>query len=173
MGVLNQNNFDLNKLKVREVKGDKFKKMPFVYEGIPPMIEAEGWISPYKNWFEGRKSYSVGIQVDGGFDFKELEKKMRELVSEEFPNESPKLIKTNKKNDEMVYCKAATDMGGKPQRAGCKIAGKKPNYGEFEDVCKVGSFYGRCEICLLYAFKGRTCEFTLGARNIVCEIGDE
>ena len=91
IGVLNQNNFGLNKLKVREVKGGKFKKMPFVYEGIPPMIEVEGWISLYKNWFNGRKSYSVGIQVDGGFDFKEFEKRMRELVSEEFPNESPKL----------------------------------------------------------------------------------
>ena len=51
MGVLllNQSNFDLNKLKVREVKGDKFKKMPFIYDGIPPMIEVEGWIYLYKN----------------------------------------------------------------------------------------------------------------------------
>ena len=51
MGVLllNQSNFDLNKLKVREVKGDKCKKMPFVYDGIPPMIEVEGWIYLYKN----------------------------------------------------------------------------------------------------------------------------
>ena len=93
MGVLNQNNFDLNKLKVREVKGDKFKKMPFVYEGIPPMIEVEGWISLYKNWFDGRKSYSVGIQANEGFDFKGLEKRMRELASEELPKESLKLIK--------------------------------------------------------------------------------
>ena len=64
-------------------------------------------------------------------------------------------------------------MSGKPQRVGCKIAGKKPNYGEFEDVCKVGSYYGRCEICLLYAFKGRTCGFAIEVRNIVCEIKDE
>ena len=42
---------------------------------------------------------------------------MRELVSEEFPNESPKLIKTSKRGDEMVYCKVATDMSEKPQKS--------------------------------------------------------
>ena len=61
-------------------------------------------------------------------------------------------------------------MKENPQKVGCKIAGKRTNYGECEDVCKVGSFYGKCEICLLNAFKGRTCGFTLDARNKVCEI---
>ena len=74
MGVLNQESFNLSNLKAREVKGDKFKKIPFVYDGIPPIIEVEGWISLYKNWFDGTKSHSVGIQADGGFDFKGLEK---------------------------------------------------------------------------------------------------
>ena len=74
MGVLNYENFDLNEIKVKEVKGDKFKKIPFIYEGIPPIIEVEGWISLNKNWFDRKKSYSVGIQADGGFDFKGLEK---------------------------------------------------------------------------------------------------
>ena len=97
---------------------------------------------------------------------------MIELVSEEFPKESLKVIKKNKKGDEMIYCKAAMDMKGNPQKVCCKIAGKRTNYGEFEDVCKVGSFYGKCEICLLYAFKGRACGFTLEARNIVCEINE-
>ena len=152
--------------------GDKFKKMPFVYEGIPPVIEIEGWMNLYKNWFDGKKSQSVGIEVNEGFDFKGLEKKMIELASEEFPKESLKLIEKNKKGDDVIYCKAATDLNGKPQRVGCKIAGKKTSYGEFEDVCKVGSFYGKCEICLLYAFKGRTCGFMLEARNIVCEINE-
>ena len=165
MGVIKQDNFDVNKLKIKEVKGDKFKKMTFVYEGIPPVIEIEGWFSLYKNWFDGRKSYSVGIQVDKRFVFKGLEKKMIELASEEFRKESLKLIKKNKKGDEVIYCKAATDLNGKPQKVGCKIAGRKTSYGEFEDVCKVGSFYGKCEICLLYAFKGRTCGFTLEAKK--------
>ena len=173
MGVLNQENFDLNELKVREVKGDKFKKILLIYDGIPPIIEVEGWISLYKNWFNRRKSYSVGIQVDGKFDFKGLEKGMIELVSKEFPEESLKLIKRNKKGDEVIYCKVTTDLKGNPQKVGCKISGKKINYGEFEDACKVGFFYGKCEICLLYAFKGRTCGFTLEVRNIVCEINDE
>ena len=97
---------------------------------------------------------------------------MIELVSEEFPKESLKLTKRNKKDEDVIYCKAATDMKGNPQKVGCKIAGKRTNYGEFEDVCKVGSFYGKCEICLLNAFKGRTCGFTLDMRNIVCEINE-
>ena len=43
MIVIKQDNFDLNKLKIKEVEGAKFKKMPFVYEGIPPVIEIEGF----------------------------------------------------------------------------------------------------------------------------------
>ena len=42
---------------------------------------------------------------------------------------------------------------------------------EFDDLCKVGSFHARLEICLSYAFKGKTCGFTLEVRNIICEIG--
>ena len=158
--------------KLRKLREKKFKKISFIYEGIPPIIEVEGWVSLYKNWFDGRKSCSVGIQANGGFNFKGLEKRMIELVSEEFSKESLKLIKKNKKGEDVIYCKAATDMKGNPQKVGCKIAGKRTNDGEFEDVCKVGSFYGKCEICLLYAFKGRTCGFTIEARNIVCEINE-
>ena len=172
MGVIKQDNFDLNKLKIKEVSGVKFKKMPFVYEGIPPVIEIEGWFSLYKNWFGGRKSYPVGVDVNEGSDFRGLESRMIELGSEDFPKELLKLIKKNKKGDGVIYCKATTDLNGKPQKVGCKITGRKTSYGEFEDVGKVGFFYGRCEICLLYAFKGRPCVFTLEARNIVCEINE-
>ena len=129
--------------------------------------------SIYTNWFDGKKSHSVGIEVNEGFDFKRLEKKMIELASEVFPEKSLKLIKKNKNGNEVVYCKAATDLNGNPQKVGCKIVGKKTSYGEFEDVSKAGFFYGRCEICLLYAFIGKTCGFTIKARNIVCEISDE
>ena len=125
MGVIKQDNFDLNKLKIKEVSGVKFKKMPFVYEGIPPVIEIEGWFSLYKNWFDGRKSYSVGTDVNEGFDFKGLESRMIKLSSEEFPKESLKLIKKNKKGNEVICCKAATDLNGKPQKVGCKIAAGK------------------------------------------------
>ena len=65
---------------------------------------------------------------------------------------------------------SATDLNGNPQKLGGKIVGKKTSYGEFEDVSKAGFFYGRCEICLLYAFMDKTCGFTIKARTIVCEI---
>ena len=35
---------------------------------------------------------------------------MIELASEGFPKESFKLIKKYKKGDDMIYCKASTDM---------------------------------------------------------------
>ena len=98
---------------------------------------------------------------------------MIELASKEFPKESLKLIKKNKKGDEVIYCKAETDLNGNPQKVGCRTLGKKTSYGEFEDVCKVSFFYGKCEICLLYAFMGKTCGFTLEARRIVFKIDHE
>ena len=70
----------------------------------------------------------------------------------------------------MIYCKASTDMSGKPQKVGCRVSGRKTSYVEFDDLCKVGSFDARLEICLSYAFKGKKCGFTLEARNVVCEI---
>ena len=95
---------------------------------------------------------------------------MIELASEDFPKESLKLIKKNKKGDDLTYCKASTDMSGKPQKVGCRVSGRKTSYEEFDDLCKVGSFHARLEICLLYAFKGKTGGFSLEARNIICEI---
>ena len=70
----------------------------------------------------------------------------------------------------MVYCKSATDNGGKSQKVGSRVGGRKPSYGEFEDLCQVGFFNARLEICLSYAFKGKTCGLTLEARNIIFEI---
>ena len=91
---------------------------------------------------------------------------MAELASEGFPKESFKLIKKNKKGDDMIYCKGTTDMSGKPQKVGCRVSGRKTSYGKFDDLF----FHAKLEICLTYAFKGKTCGFTLGARNVVCEI---
>ena len=49
-----------------------------------------------------------GVSVPhDGFDFKALESRMAELASEGFPKESFKLIKKNKKGDDMIYCKAS------------------------------------------------------------------
>ena len=117
MGVIKGENFDLNELKIKEVEGITFMKAPFIYEGTTPVIEMVGEVRLYKNWFDGRKSYSVGTKVDDhdGFDFKALESRMAELASEGFPKESFKLFKKNKKGDDMIYCKATTDMSGKPQ----------------------------------------------------------
>ena len=50
---------------------------------------------------------------------------MIELASKEFPKESLKLIKKNKKGDEVIYCKAATGLNGNPQKVGCRTLGKK------------------------------------------------
>ena len=183
MGVIKGENFDLNERKIKEVEGTTFMKASFIYEGTTPVIEIVGEVRLYKNWFDGRKSYSVGIKVDDHglsgprvsgphdvLDFKALESRMIELASEGFPKESFKLIKKNKKGDNMIYCKASTDMSGKPQKVDCRVSGRKTSYGEFDDLCKVGSFHARLEICLSYAFKGKTCGFTLKARNIICEI---
>ena len=52
--------------------------------------------------------------MDGKFDFEGLEKRMIELLSEEFLKESLKLIKKNKKGEDVIYCKAASGMKGKP-----------------------------------------------------------
>ena len=129
----------------------------------------ERWFSLYTNWFDGKKSQSVSLEVNPGFDFEGLEKRMIELASEEFPEKSLKLIKKSKKGDEVIYCKAAADKNGNPNRVGYRVLGKKTSYGDFEDLCHVGFYYGRCEICLLYAFMVKTCGFTIKARNLVYE----
>ena len=67
----------------------------------------------------------------------------------------------------MIYCKAATDKNGNPNRVGYRVLGKKTSYGDFEDLCRVDFYYGKCEICLLYAIMGKTCGFTIKARNLV------
>ena len=137
MGVIKGENFDLNELKIKEVEETTFMKAPFICEGAIPIIEIVGEVRLYKNWFDGKKSYSVGIKVDG-FDFKAL-------ASGGFSKESFKLIKKNKKGDDMIYCKATTDMSGKPQKVGCRVSGRKRSDEEFDDV---GSFHVRLEICL-------------------------
>ena len=119
MGVTKAENFDLNELKIKEVEGTTFMKAPFIYEGTTPVIEIVGEVRLYKNWLDGRKSYSVGINVNDhpdAFDFKALESRMIKLASEGFPKELFKLIKKNKKGDDMVYCKASTDMSGNLKR---------------------------------------------------------
>ena len=94
---------------------------------------------------------------------------MVELALESFPGDKFKLIKQNGKGDSIIYCKAATDILGKPEKVCCKKGGKKGKYVEFDDLCGVGSIKAKFEIRLLYAFKGKTCGFTLEARNIVHE----
>ena len=70
----------------------------------PPVIEIVGEVRLYKNWFDKRKSYSVGIKVDhDGFDFKALESRLAKSASDGFPEESLKLIKKNKKGDDLRY----------------------------------------------------------------------
>ena len=58
MGVIKGENFDLNE---RKIKGTTFMKAPFIYERTTPVIGIVGEVRLHKNWFDGRKSYSVGI----------------------------------------------------------------------------------------------------------------
>ena len=117
-------------------------KAPFIYEGTTPVIEIVREVRLYKIRFEERKSYSVGIKFDShdAFDFKALESRMIELACEGFPKESFKLIKKNKKGDDKIYCKASTDMSGKPQKVGCRVSGRKTSYGDFETYVRLHSF---------------------------------
>ena len=54
MGVIKRENFDLEKLKIQEFKRMSFKKAPFIYEGRAPVIEVDGQIKLYTNWFDGK-----------------------------------------------------------------------------------------------------------------------
>ena len=168
MGAIKGEQFELNKLKIGEAEGTTFMKASLTYEGMTPVIEVEEEISFYRNTFDGRKSYSVGIKFDN-FNFKELENKMVEFASESFPGDKFKLIKQNGKGDSIIYCKAATDILRKPEKVCCKIGGKKGKYVEFDDLCRVRFIKAKSEIRLLYAFRGKACGFTLEARNIVHE----
>ena len=62
MGAVKGEQFELNKLKIREAEGTTFMKASLTYEGITPVIEAEEEISLYRNTFDRRKSYSVAIK---------------------------------------------------------------------------------------------------------------
>ena len=78
MGAVKGEQFELNKLKIGEAEGTTFMKASLTYEGITPVIEVEEEISLYRNTFDGRKSYSVGIKLNN-FKLKELENKMVRL----------------------------------------------------------------------------------------------
>ena len=146
--------FDTSKLTVCEAKASsKFKKSRFLDNDETPVIEVRGTFKLYKNCFDGKKSFSLGINSrDSSLNFFSLEKKLQELAKESL-SISPGLIKKGNR----VYCKVmlpeiydeANDL-----------------YVSFEDV--VGwEFYGKCRISLDYAFKRKTFGFIIYADRIV------
>ena len=158
MGVIKQENFDSKKLKIHEAIGRiSYKKDPFVYEGAPPVIELSRQIKLYTNWFSDRKSYSIGIEIEGfEFDFEGLKAKMKELVTTKFPEESFDLIKKNSRGEKMVYCKVSTDKYGKPQDTDCKLPYKKTSKAKLEDMYQVGELDANFQTCLSYTFNVNT-----------------
>ena len=164
--VIKQEDLDFSKFTIEEVDGgNNFKKAWFNYDGKFPIIELEGTFRAYTNMFDGKRVYSLGVDIyKTNFDFKDLQKKLSELAGESLScnPESFKLIKETKTGGRMVYLRVLTNSYGTPQ----SIIYEKGNcLMGFED--KIGKeFEGKCNI-IRYAFKGRTKGFKISADRIV------
>ena len=86
--VIKQEELHLNKFIIEEVDGGKnFKKTWFNYDERLPIIELEleGTFRAYPNVFEGRRLYSLSVDIYKiKFDFRGLQKKLSELAGEPF-----------------------------------------------------------------------------------------
>ena len=148
--VIKQEEFDISKFTIEEVEGKNFKKAWFIYDGKLPIIEVEGTFRAYSNMFDGKRVYSLGIDIyETAFDFRGLEKKLSDLAGESLScdPESFKLIKENKKGRRMVYLRVLTNSYGTPQ----SVRFEKGNcLTSFEDV--IGrEFEGRCNMTIIIA----------------------
>ena len=163
--VIKQEEFDISRFTTEEVDGKNFKKAWFDYDGKLPVIEVEGMFKTYFNVFEGKKVYSLGIDIyETAFDFRGLEKKLSELAGKSLSSkpESFKLIKENKKGRRNVYLRVLTNSFGTPQ----SIINEHPSYLiNFRDTIFT-PFYEKCNIIISYAFKGNTKGFTITTEQI-------
>ena len=82
--MIKQEELDLKKFTIEEVDGGKnFKKAWFNYNEKLVIIELGGTFRAYSNAFEGRRVYSLGVDIyKTNFDFRGLQKKLSELVGE-------------------------------------------------------------------------------------------
>ena len=167
--VIKQEDLDISKFTTEDVGGNEnFKKAWFNYEGKLPIIEVEGMFKTYISMFDGKKMYSLGIDIyETAFDFWELQKKLSKLVGERFSSkpESFELIKETKKGRLNIYFRVVTNSFGTPQ----SIFNEEGNYHmEFEDTTSA-PFYRKCirRIIISYAFKGKTKGFKISSESIV------
>ena len=87
----------------------KFKKSKFRYNGKLPIIEVEGMFKIYINRFNGRKTFSLAIDVlESSLDFAQLEKRLAKLASKQLSCK-PRLIKEDRRGRGKVYCKVLTN----------------------------------------------------------------
>ena len=165
--VIKQEGLDLNKFTFEEVDGSRnFKKAWFNYDNKPAVIELEGTFRAYSNVLEGRKVYSLGVDIyKTKFDFTGLQKKLSELAGESLSSDPElfKMMKETRNGSRMVYLRVLSNSYGTPQsilyeKGGCSM--------DYKD--KIGKeFEGRCNMLISYAFKGRTKGFKTSADRIV------
>ena len=153
---MEQEGLDLNKFTVEEVDASRnFKKAWFNYDDKSAVIELEETFRGYSNAFEGRRVYSLGVDIyKTKFDFRGLQKKLSELDGESLSSDPElfKMIKETRNGSRMVYLRVLSNSYGTRQsilyeKGGCSM--------DFED--KIGKeFEGRCNMLISYAFQGRT-----------------
>ena len=159
--VIKQEELDINRFTVEEVDGSRnFKKAWFNYDNKPAVIELEGTFRVYSNVFDGRRVYSLGVDIcKTRFDFRDLQKRLSALAKESLSLDPElfKMIKEMRNGSRMVYMRVLS----KPifcERGGCLVY--------FDD--KIGrEFEGRCNMLISYAFKGRTKGFKISADRVV------
>ena len=114
--VIKQEELDLNKFTVEEVDGSRnFKKVWFNYDNKPAVIELEGTFRAYSNVFEGRRVYSLGVDIyKTKFDFRGLQKKLSKLAGESLSSgpELFKMIKETRNGSRMVYLRVLSNSYG-------------------------------------------------------------
>ena len=165
--VIKQEDLDISNFTIEEVEGNEnFKKAWFNYKGKLPIIEVEGMFKTYVNMFDGKKVYSLGIDIyETAFDFRELQKKLSKLVGERFSSkpESFKLMNKTMKGRLNIYFRVVTNSFGTLQ----SIFNEERNYRmKFEDTT-YAPFYGKCRIIISYTFKGKTKGIKISAESIV------
>ena len=142
--IIKQEKLDLSKFTIEGVDGGKnFKKAWFNYDGKLPVVELEGTFRACSNVFDGKRVYSLGVDIyNMSFDFKGLQKRLSELAGESLSSnpESFKLIK-EAKTGRMVYLRVLTNSCGTPQSifyegGNCSIGFEDRVGKEFEGKCK-------------------------------------
>ena len=105
--VIKQEEFNISKFTIEELDGgNNFKKAWFNYDGKLPVIELEGTFRAYSNMFDGKRVYSLGVDIyKTNFDFRGLRKRFSDLAGERLSCDpkSFKLFKENKSGRRMVY----------------------------------------------------------------------